>query len=99
MKMQNKVEIIVNKLEERRLRAMLDEAGLTAFTYIDPVKGQGDRGLQDGDGLSQAFTNIYFIIICSQEQFERIRERVRVFLRDVGGVCMVSQVEWLDVNE
>lgn len=90
-----KLEIIINLRESTRLRNLLHRNGINAYSYWDGVKGRGERGLQDGEGLSDAFINTYFVIACPAEDFDRIREKLRNLLREVGGVCMISEVDWL----
>ncbi|MCB9080776.1 MAG: transcriptional regulator [Lewinellaceae bacterium] len=95
MQANKKVEIIINKLESRQVLLLLKRQNIRGFTFWDGVKGQGDRGQQDGHGLSETFMNTYFVIACTEEEFARIKEKLRNLLREVGGVCMVSDVEWL----
>ena len=73
MKTYKKLEIIINKLETGRLVNILNQNDIRGYTYWDGVKGRGDRGLQDGEGLSEAFSNSYFVIACSEEEFDRIK--------------------------
>ncbi len=95
MKTYKKLEIVINKLETSRLVNILNRNDISGYTYWGGVKGRGDRGLQDGEGLTEAFSNAYFVIACTDEEFERIKESIRRLLKEVGGVCMVSEVNWL----
>jgi nitrogen regulatory protein PII len=95
MQAYKKVEIIIPRLESKHLIRLLDKHSINGYSYLEGVKGRGDRGLQDGQGLSQAFSNAYFIIACSEAELEKITESLRDLLEDVGGICLVSDVHWL----
>jgi nitrogen regulatory protein PII len=95
MEAYKKLEIVINTLEVRRLVDLLNTHEIGGYTYWKGVKGRGDRGLQDGEGLTEAFSNAYFMVGCTEAEFERIREPIRDLLQDVGGVCMISDVQWL----
>lgn len=95
MQAYKKLEVIIPKLESKRLIALLQRNGIKGYSYWGGIRGSGDRGLQDGEGLSEAFVNAFFVIACSEEDFNRIKEKLRVFLSDAGGVCMISDVDWL----
>lgn len=95
MKTYKKLEIVIPKLEAPRLIQLLNRQGMSGYSYWDQVKGRGDRGTQDGEGLSEAFTNCFFLIACTEEEFEQVREKVRTLLKEVGGICLVSEAGWL----
>lgn len=65
------------------------------YTVIDSVRGKGHRGVQDAMGLTNAFTNSMIIWYCTEEEFNRLKENIREFLEEVGGVCAVSEDMWL----
>ena len=95
MQAYKKLEIIIPKLESKRLISLLQRNGIKGYSYWGGVRGSGDRGLQDGEGLSDTFVNAYFVIACSETDFHQIKEKLRFFLKEAGGVCMVSDVDWL----
>jgi nitrogen regulatory protein PII len=90
-----RIEVVINSLDKQQLIDILKKHRISGFTYVDDVKGIGDRGIQDGKGLSSAFTNNYFLIACSDEAFDTIKEPLRSLLKKIGGVCLVSDAEWL----
>jgi len=90
-----RIEVIINSLDKQKLIDILKEKKIAGFSYIDDVKGIGDRGIQDGKGLSDAFTNSYFLIACEEEDFNTIKEPLRSLLKKIGGVCLVSEAQWL----
>lgn len=95
MKVLKRVEIITGALETPKVVKILDQHGINGYTMIKNVLGRGDKGIQDGEGLHNAFQNTYILVACSNEEFEKISEPLRKLLRTVGGVCLVSDAEWL----
>ncbi len=67
-----------------------------SFTLFEEVKGgRGDRGWQDGAGLTESFKNVSVMLACEQQDFDKIKEPLRAFLKKVGGICLVSDAQWL----
>ena len=95
MKSLKRVEVVTGTLEVPKVINILDEHNIAGYTMIKNVLGRGDKGIQDGEGLHNAFQNTYIIIACTPEEFESIKEPLRVLLSKSGGVCLVSDAQWL----
>ncbi|MEM7548299.1 MAG: hypothetical protein AAF363_01395 [Bacteroidota bacterium] len=95
MKALKRVEIICGAIESKKLMEVIEEQELRGYTMIRNVQGLGSRGIQDADGLHDGFQNVMIILGISNEEFEQIKEPLRKFLKRSGGVCMVSDAEWL----
>ena len=95
MKDLKRVEIVTGALETPKVINILEEHQVNGYTMIKNVLGSGDKGVQDGEGLHNAFQNTYLIVACSQEELERIKEPLRKVLRKSGGVCLISDAQWL----
>jgi len=95
--MQNvkRVEIITNALEMREVCAVLEAHDVTGYSVIGAVTGRGDRGVQGGDELSGAFSNSYLLTACAPERVEEVVEAIRPILRQNGGICLVSDAQWV----
>ena len=95
--MQNvkRLEIITNALELREVCAVLEEHGVQGYTVVQNVTGRGERGIQSGDELSDAFKNSYLLTTCAPEQVPELIEAIRPILRAIGGVCLVSDAQWV----
>lgn len=74
---------------------MLEQEGVDGYTIMRDVVGWGDRGLQSGDELTDVFKNSYLLTTCAAEDLERIVEAIRPILTRRGGVCLVSDAQWL----
>ena len=95
--MQNvkRVEIITNALEMREVCQILEAEGVSGYTVLHGATGRGERGIQSGDQLSDAFKNSYLVTTCAPEDLEKLIAAVRPILQDNGGVCLVSDAQWV----
>lgn len=95
--MQNvkRVEIITDALEMREVTRVLDAQGVSGYTVIPNVVGKGERGAQSGDDLTGVFQNSLVITACSPERVEALVESIRPILKRRGGVCLVSDAQWV----
>ncbi len=90
MKPVKRIEIVTVSVEKDSLLSKLQKAGVSGYTMIKRVEGFGDRGKREADELTDVFTNVYVLIMCEEEEVERITEVVRPILRKFGGVCLIS---------
>ena len=88
-------EIITAAQNTKKIQTLLDRNQIDGYTFLPRVAGQGSQGYMDADGLSMAFQNVYFLIGCSNEEFERISPLVKNLLDNIGGVAFVSDGEWV----
>jgi len=95
MEARKRLEIIVINPEVRSVLTLLERQGITHYSMIRDVSGRGDRGLQDGKGLSETFINVMIICYLTTEAFEAVKESLRTELSRHGGVAVVSDVNWL----
>lgn len=90
-----KLEIIVPNPEARPVLLLLEKHGIPHYSMIRDVSGRGDRGVQDGKGLSETFINVMIICYITPASFEAVKESLRTELSRFGGVAVVSDVDWL----
>jgi nitrogen regulatory protein PII len=90
-----RVEIIVPRHEVENMITLLENAQVEGYTVIDKVHGKGNRGIQDGLGLTDAFTNSMIIWYGSIEEFNALIEPLRKVLAEAGGICAVSEAQWV----
>lgn len=90
-----KIEIIADSLEIQNILNRLEEQGISGYTVIKDVMGKGERGLRAGDELTDVFKNSYVMTTCTAEQVPAIIESIRPILKRFGGVCLVSDAQWL----
>jgi nitrogen regulatory protein PII len=90
-----RLEIITDALAMKEVCATLDKQGIPGWTIIRDVIGHGERGEQTGDELTDVFKNSYLLTTCEPHDAQRIVEAVRPILKKRGGVCLVSDAQWV----
>lgn len=90
-----KIEIVADLLELPKIIEKLDEVGITDYTIIKDVTGKGERGIRDGDELTDVFKNCYVLTACEPEQVDRVVETIRPLLKRYGGICLISDALWV----
>lgn len=95
MKRVKRVEIVVDALAVPRVVEAIEGAGVSGWTVVREVTGRGERGLRAGDDLAGVSANGYVLTACDPAELGRLVESIRPILRTFGGVCLVSDAEWL----
>ncbi len=95
MKPVKRIEIIMDSLDVKMVLQELHDIGITSYSLIRDVVGAGDRGARSGDLLNDAMNNSYLLIACDEAEATRITEALAPKLKRYGGVCLVSDAEWL----
>lgn len=90
-----KVEIVAESDFLPKIVGLLEKENINGYTVIRNASGKGDKGVRDGYGLTDVFQNIYILLACSEEELERIREPLRALLKRIGGMCLISDAQWL----
>ncbi|QCU90889.1 P-II family nitrogen regulator [Thiomicrorhabdus sediminis] len=95
MKPVKRVEFIIDSLMVETLLESLSEINITSYTVIREAYGSGERGVRGGDIFSGAFDNSYVLIACTEDESKQIIETVRPVLKNLGGMCLVSDAQWV----
>lgn len=95
MKNIKRVEIVIDAAHTPELVRSIQTAGATGYTLIRDVQGSGDRGERAGDELSNVYRNCYFIIAADEKVTQHLIEAVRPLMERYGGMCLVSEAQWL----
>ncbi|MEM9620361.1 MAG: transcriptional regulator [Pseudomonadota bacterium] len=96
MKPCKRIEIVIEQALATRTADLLTELGAPGFTLIDRASGRGDRGYRRADELTGTSTNCIFLIACDDEEtLTKIVEGVRPMLSISGGICLVSDAQWV----
>lgn len=93
MKAIKRIEVVLPKGEAQHLIEHLEAAEVTGYTLIPSVVGRGERGraFQPLGNLD----NSYLLVACEEPQLAQIVEAIRPFLRRFGGICLVSDAQWV----
>jgi nitrogen regulatory protein PII len=90
-----RVEIIVSHSHLESALRVLDAVQVSGYTIIEDTAGKGDRGLSCTD-LSCVFSGSYVMTVCTNdEQLTHLVEKINPILKKVGGVCLISEANWV----
>jgi len=96
MKPCKRIEIVIETPLAARLTELLRQAGAPGYTLIPDVRGAGDRGERRADELSGESSNCLIVIACDNPaMIDTILDIVRPLLSRSGGICLVSDAQWL----
>lgn len=96
MKPCKRIEIVIETPLAARLTELLRKAGAPGYTLVPDVRGAGDRGERRADELSGDSSNCLVLIACDdQALIDNILEIIRPLLSRSGGICLVSEAQWL----
>lgn len=90
-----RIEIIIDAPEVPALLAILREHGASGYTVISPVTGAGDRGERCNDEPGGGAANACVLTAALPEEASELVEAVRPILKKRGGVCLVSDAQWV----
>jgi nitrogen regulatory protein PII len=96
MKPCKRIEIVIETPMVPSLLRVLEELSVPGYTLIPDVRGAGDRGVRRADELSGESSNSLVLIACDdQPTIEQLLESVRPLIRRSGGICLLSDAQWL----
>lgn len=95
MRAAKRLEIIVDAIHAPEVLRILDAAGADGYTVIKDASGRGHRGERREDALTDVFSNWCVICACDPQVAVAATQKLQPLLRRYGGVCLVSDCEWL----
>lgn len=95
MRPMKRLEIVIDSLAVPRLLDTLEAAGIRSWTRLASVSGRGDRGDRESGDPARAFENDLVLVIIDPDLVAAVSERIRPLLHTYGGMCVVSDCEWL----
>ncbi len=95
MKKMKKIEVVINTLYLEHITNLLDKKGFSGYTVVKDVYGKGERGFMVGDEVTDVFKNSYLFTVCEEDKISYIIEDLRKILKKHGGICLISDVEWI----
>ncbi|MGL4649647.1 MAG: P-II family nitrogen regulator [Caldilineaceae bacterium] len=90
-----RVEIVIDALEAEAVIKRIAESGVGGYTLLRDVEGMGDRGLRRADELTGVNQSVYFLVACPPHLVSGLVEAVRPMLKRFGGICLVSDAQWV----
>ncbi len=89
-----RIEMVLHQDVCEEIAKKLDALGASGYTMIREVLGRGERGLRSGISLGM-FQYHYLLLACEDVQVEPITEMVRPYLKRFGGMCLISDAQWV----
>jgi nitrogen regulatory protein PII len=91
-----RLEIVIERSQAHRVEHLLKEVGASGYTVIQNAGGGGDRGYRRADDVTDADENCVFIVAVERDTLvAAIVDGVRPMLQRFGGVCLVSDANWV----
>ena len=95
MKKVHRIEIVIDAAHTKRVVELLARSGIDGYTLIRGVSGSGDRGIRMSDDITGVSNNNYILTTCAPEVLEAVTSELRPILKKLGGICLISDAEWL----
>ena len=90
-----RIEIVVDEESLNELIDLCQEAEIRGYTVIKKAGGLGSRGERDPEDYPLEEENAVMVIACEEELAERLIMLLRPRLKDLGGMCLVSDCQWV----
>ncbi len=90
-----RIEIVVDEEALGELLELLQSGGVRGYTFIKQAGGLGSRGERRPDDIALEEKNAVIILACEEKQAERLVMTLRPKLKDFGGMCLISDCEWV----
>ena len=90
-----RIEIVVDEESLNELINLCQEAEIRGYTVIKKAGGLGSRGERDPEDYPLEEENAVMVIACGEDQAEKLIMLLRPRLKDLGGMCLVSDCQWV----
>ena len=91
----SRIEIVVDEESLVELLELCKETGVRGYTVIKQAGGLGSRGERRPDDFPLEEKNAVVILACEGKQAERIIMSLRPKLKEFGGMCLISDCQWV----
>lgn len=91
-----RIEIVIERSQQRSIADALEALSVSGYTVIFNAGGSGDRGPRRADDVTDTDENCVFIVATDQEAMvTAIVTMVQPLLKRFGGLCLVTEGQWL----
>ena len=90
-----RIEIVVDEEALKELIDLCQEARIRGYTVIKKAGGLGSRGERNPEDYVFEAENAVMVIACEENQAERLIMLLRPKLKELGGMCLVSDCQWV----
>lgn len=93
MRAVKRIEIVIEEIELENVTDELHRIGVAGYTVVPRAWGYGTHGMRQDNNLGMG--NVYLVIACDEKQSQQVIEAIRTILRRYGGICLVSDAQWV----
>lgn len=90
-----RIEIVIEEEALEELLELCRSVDVRGYTFMKHAGGLGSRGERRPDDYGLEEKNAVVILACEEKQAERIVMALRPRLKDFGGMCLVSDCNWV----
>lgn len=90
-----RIEIVINEESLDTLIELFRHANVRGYTVIKRAGGLGSTGERDPDDYVFEQPNAVMVIACEENQAEKIIMTLHPKLKDFGGMCLMSDCQWI----
>lgn len=90
-----RLEIVTDEDSLRELIRLVREAKVRGYTVIKRAGGLGSRGERNPDDYVFEEENAVMVIACEEDLAERLITMLHPKLRELGGMCVISDCQWV----
>lgn len=95
LKKMKRIEIVINEDSLEELIQLLRHANVRGYTVIKGAGGLGSTGERNPEAFALRESNSFLVLTCEEAQAEKIILTLQPKLKDLGGMCAVSDCEWV----
>jgi nitrogen regulatory protein PII len=90
-----RIEIVVTDESLNDLIELFREAKVRGYTVIRKAGGLGSRGERNPEYYPLEEENAVMVLACEEEQAEKLIMMLRPKLKEFGGMCLISDCQWV----
>ncbi len=100
-KKMKKVEIVIEAIMLDEVISIIDEAGVSGYTILPSVTGQGHRGHRTGLGFTDVFNHAMIFTLTDEVAAIKISQEVKKLIQNYAGVVIISDADvvWPDYQK
>lgn len=95
LKTMNRIDIVIYEKSLVDLLRLLRDADVRGYTVIRGAGGLGSTGERNPDDYALEEHNALVVLACEENQAEKIIMTLAPKLEDFGGMCLVSDCQWV----
>lgn len=90
-----RIEIVIEEEALEELLELCRSVDVRGYTFMKHAGGLGSRGERRPDDYGLEEKNAVVILACEEKQAERVVMALRPKLKDFGGMCLVTDCNWV----